>query len=169
MLKLALSFLALTSFANAEWKYRVSRSYFGAKNALVMSAKVTTSSTADAYKKIFKELVQYAKDNRIVVGHAFSIIHEYNTKEISFSAGFFTTRKLKDHGDIKSILVKGTKVISTVHKGPYTKLADAYKALEEFAKAKKVQVNGAPLEIYLNSPDKVKPDSLLTQVMFPIK
>lgn len=56
----------------------------------------------------------------------------------------------------------------TLHLGPYSKLGDAYGVLQTWFKANGKVPAGPPREIYLNEPDKVAPDELLTEVAWPM-
>jgi effector-binding domain-containing protein len=53
--------------------------------------------------------------------------------------------------------------------GPYHEIAEAYQALELWAKEQGYAYTGPPREVYLVGPDQVDDDAdLRTEVMFPI-
>ena len=60
-------------------------------------------------------------------------------------------------------------VVSVIHKGPYEEIEGTYKSLSLWVEEKKYTINGPPEELYYNSPEKVTPEELLTEVRFPIK
>lgn len=58
----------------------------------------------------------------------------------------------------------------TVHKGPYSSLAEAYGTLISWIKENGYEVNGAPYDIYVkNQFDSLAPEDWETEVYFPIK
>ena len=60
-------------------------------------------------------------------------------------------------------------VATTIHKGPYEGLQDAYAALDRWISESAVEATGAPWEIYLTDPGEVAdPAEWLTEVSFPI-
>jgi effector-binding domain-containing protein len=58
--------------------------------------------------------------------------------------------------------------VCTTHLGPYDKLGDAYGVLQTWLTANGKVPAGPPREIYLNEPDKVRPEELLTEIAWPI-
>jgi effector-binding domain-containing protein len=65
--------------------------------------------------------------------------------------------------------VPGGPVASTVHRGPYAELAPAYHVVTGWIEENGRKPSGPPREIYLNDPQSVTPDELLTEVQFPVE
>ena len=58
----------------------------------------------------------------------------------------------------------------TVHKGPYSSLADAYGALVSWIKENDYIENGAPYDIYVKTQfDSLAPEDWETEIYFPVK
>ncbi len=73
-----------------------------------------------------------------------------------------------DTGMARGELVGGL-VATTIHKGPYDQLGQAYEAMERWIDASEHSVTGSPWEIYLTDPGEVpNPADWLTEVFFPI-
>jgi effector-binding domain-containing protein len=64
--------------------------------------------------------------------------------------------------------VPGGLVATTVHVGPYNEIGKAYTALQKWMTDNGRSPAGAMRETYLNDPDTVPPEELLTEVDWPI-
>ena len=71
-------------------------------------------------------------------------------------------------GDVYSRELEGGTMVTTVHHGPYEQIALAYHTLTGWISEHGHDVAGPPREIYLNDPQMVPPEDLLTRVEFPI-
>ena len=57
---------------------------------------------------------------------------------------------------------------TALHRGPYQEIAPAYHTLTSWISEHGHEMAGPPREIYLNDPQTVPPEDLLTRVEFPI-
>ncbi|NNF62913.1 MAG: GyrI-like domain-containing protein [Acidimicrobiia bacterium] len=73
-----------------------------------------------------------------------------------------------EQGDVRTRALDGGTVASTVHHGPYDQLRAAYEKVTSWISEHGHQIVGPPREFYLNDPDEVTPDELLTRIEFPI-
>jgi effector-binding domain-containing protein len=64
--------------------------------------------------------------------------------------------------------LEGGTVATTIHHGPYQEIRAAYGAIVPWISERGHQSVGPPREIYLNDPQEVAPEELLTRVEFPI-
>ena len=64
--------------------------------------------------------------------------------------------------------VPASLVASTVHVGPYSEVCHAYEALQKWMTDKGRRPAGMVREIYLNDPDSVPVEELLTEIDWPI-
>jgi effector-binding domain-containing protein len=64
--------------------------------------------------------------------------------------------------------LEGGTMATTVHRGPYPELASAYDTLMSWISEHGHDIAGPPREIYLNDPQTVPPEELLTRIEFPI-
>jgi effector-binding domain-containing protein len=74
-----------------------------------------------------------------------------------------------DDGPVDWKDVPAATVASVVHRGPYDQIAPAYHTVSGWIQDHGHQVAGPPCEIYLNDPQQVTPEELLTEVQFPIE
>ncbi len=63
--------------------------------------------------------------------------------------------------------IPGGVVVSTVHRGPYSRLGDAYGALQGWMVANGKKPGGPCREVYLADPENLPPDELLTEIDWP--
>lgn len=73
------------------------------------------------------------------------------------------------HSGVDCKVIPGGAVAATTHRGPYAEISPAYHTVTGWIQDHGHQVAGAPREIYLNDPQTVLPDDLLTEVQFPIE
>ena len=64
--------------------------------------------------------------------------------------------------------LEGGSMAMTIHQGPYQEIAAAYHTLMGWISEHGHEATGPPREIYLNDPQTVSQDELLTKVEFPI-
>jgi effector-binding domain-containing protein len=62
----------------------------------------------------------------------------------------------------------GGTVASTIHRGPYDQIGPAYHTVSGWIQDHGHQTIGAPREIYLNDPQQVAEEDILTEVQWPI-
>ena len=65
--------------------------------------------------------------------------------------------------------LEGATMASTVHRGPYEEIAPAYHTLTGWISEHGHEIAGPPREIYLNDPQTVSSEEILTRVEFPIR
>ena len=63
----------------------------------------------------------------------------------------------------------GGKMAKTVHKGPYEDCGTTYEQLFTWLAQNHVKVTGPTREVYLNDPNEVSPEDILTEIYVPIE
>ena len=103
-----------------------------------------------------------------IYGLYYNSPHEASEKELDWElwAAFIGEVEKTDEIQIKT--VPEHEAVSAIFKGPYGEAASIYMALIEHATQEGYQIDGAVLEIYLNSPEEVPENELLTEVQFPV-
>ncbi|MGL4670345.1 MAG: GyrI-like domain-containing protein [Methanobacteriaceae archaeon] len=76
---------------------------------------------------------------------------------------------VKGNDEVKIKEVPEHTVISVIHKGDYSSLSETYMGIWNYIQENEYLSNGYPKEIYLNSPQEVSPDELLTEIQFPVE
>ena len=107
-----------------------------------------------------------------IVGPPITIYHdqEYTEEEGDLEIAIPITGKVTVNDP--SIEVKNLpkrKVVSLVHKGSYETIGMAYKTLYEHITKNGLEMNGPMMDIYLNDPNTVEPEDILTEIQAPVR
>jgi effector-binding domain-containing protein len=60
-------------------------------------------------------------------------------------------------------------VVSVVHKGGYDGMGYSYDRVLEYVQSNGIEITGCIRDVYLNDPNMVDPDDILTEIQIPIK
>jgi effector-binding domain-containing protein len=122
---------------------------------------------SDSMGGAFGEVWRFMQSRSIApAGGALSVYHEYHPERMAFRAGFVVDRAdlSKATGPIEGDVTPAGQVLHFVHKGPYRTLRDDYGLMMQHIE-RLGRAPGAPTwEVYLNGPDDVPEDQLLTEV-----
>ena len=96
--------------------------------------------------------------------------HEYKEQDADLELAVPITGKvtLSD----PSIEVKNLprrRVASLVHKGSYETIGPAYAKLYDYVVRSGLELSGPMMDVYLNDPNTVEPDEILTEIQAPVK
>ena len=134
--------------------------------------------TKENWGRVIGELmaVIHTPENRSnhvkIVGPPITIYHdqEYTEEEGDLEIAIPITGKVTVNDP--SIEVKNLpkrKVVSLVHKGSYETIGMAYKTLYEHIMKNGLEMTGPMMDIYLNDPNTVEPEDILTEIQAPVK
>ena len=65
--------------------------------------------------------------------------------------------------------LKPLKVASLVHKGSYESIGEAYEKILGYVRDEELEITGPMMDLYLNDPNTVNPDDILTEIQIPVK
>ena len=107
-----------------------------------------------------------------IVGPPITIYHdqEYTEEEGDLEIAIPITGKVTVNDpsiEVKNLLKR--KVVSLVHKGSYETIGMAYKTLYEHITKNGLEMTGPMMDIYLNDPNTVEPEEILTEIQAPVK
>lgn len=77
-------------------------------------------------------------------------------------------RPLSEPTDVHSKELEGGSMATALFRGPYDQLSGVYESLTRWIPEHGYSFAGPPREIYLNDPQEVAPEELLTRVEFPV-
>jgi effector-binding domain-containing protein len=125
-------------------------------------AKVLGESYA-AIEKYLAELHEQAADA------PFAAYFNMNMFSLDLAIGCPVSKPLPGRDKIQPFEIPGGKAASVLYTGPYSKVAPAYKALDQWIRTNGLAKTGACFEFYLNDPNTTKPADLQTRIVFPLK
>ena len=64
--------------------------------------------------------------------------------------------------------LEAREVAAAIHRGPYHEVGATYEALTQWIAEEGYQIAGPAEEVYLNNPQEVPPEELLTEVRLPV-
>ncbi|PIF05444.1 MAG: AraC family transcriptional regulator [Draconibacterium sp.] len=133
--------------------------------------------TTPDYKRAWSQLISYAHTKHLInenseyIGISFDDPNITEEKKCRFYACVSTDKKIKAEAAFGTFTIEEGKFARFIHKGAYSGLNDLYQAIyaawvpDNYDKIR----NSNSFEKYLNSPDKVKEDDLLTEIYIPIE
>jgi len=78
-------------------------------------------------------------------------------------------KKIEETDEIKCYELEGGSFAKIVHKGPYQECCSAYRKLFKWIAEQGKKVCGPTREYYLNDPNVIKPEGILTEIYAPIE
>ena len=136
--------------------------------------------------KLFGEIMQdiYHPDNQrgqvSINGTPFLIYHdldlnmdledqEFDAENGDFECGIPISGKVNvnEKSELKSL--PAVRVVSVIHTGSYSQVHSGYAEVYEYLRKNKLKIAGPSRELYLNNPEEVPEEKLLTEIQFPIK
>lgn len=129
------------------------------------------------YRTAWKKLWLFAKqkgivsDNNEFIGLSFDDPNITKHEQCRFYACITTDKEIKPEGEFGIQTIDKGKFAVFTHKGAYSGLNRMYHSIyfNWLPNINEKLRNSMPFEKYLNNPDKVKEDDLITEVYIPIK
>jgi len=125
-------------------------------------------------RRVIGDLVEWVlKNNLQLEGSPFAIYYTNPTKipfdEMFYEVGIPFVGNPNQDNEIEIRYVPEHYVISTIHNGKYSLLVETHMKIWNYIFKNDYEVDGFPKEIYLNNPDNVYEEELLTEIQIPIK
>jgi effector-binding domain-containing protein len=107
-----------------------------------------------------------------IVGPFMTVYHDHEYKELDADLEMVVPISGKvtvsDPGlEIKNL--PSRRVASLVHKGSYETIGPAYAKLYEYVVRSGLELSGPMMDVYLNDPNTVEPDEILTEIQVSVK
>lgn len=106
-----------------------------------------------------------------VTGPFMTLYHdcEYREKDATIECvAPITGRIVLSDPEMEVRSLPGGKVLSLIHKGSYNKLHEAWSRIGAYAEEREFVPNGPHREVYLNDPNTVSEEELLTELQIPV-
>lgn len=134
---------------------------------------ITTTGHYHQIPKIFGELMKYIAENNIhILEHPYCTFFnntlEVPPQELHYEIGIPFTGGAPEEGNVNIKKIAAHQVVSTIYEGAYKQTERVYLTLMEYALSNGYLITGPVTEIYLNNPEEVNENKLLTEVQFPV-
>lgn len=140
-----------------------------AQSAIAIREKVKMADIPQEMGRMFGELMPILQGGVKCVGPPFALYHSWSDDETDMEVGFPIAGKGVSKGRVKPTQLPAVKAAVFTFVGPYDKLAEGYNSMLEWMKTNGHQPAEFMWEEYLNSPDEVPPEKLMTKMVWPIK
>ena len=143
----------------------------------IEETKVAYAQFKGSYNLIpihMQEVGQWVMDDDLemtgmVYGSYFNSPEEVPEDKLEYEIGFSYDGDLKiQEGKLGYKEIPEHTVLAAIHKGPYTNVGPVIHAIGEYADKNGYDIVGPVTEVYLNDPNQVSSDELLTEVRFPV-
>ncbi|MFY0594455.1 SRPBCC family protein [Roseivirga sp.] len=139
-----------------------------------VNSTCTMEKIGDQMGADFGKLHAYKSANEgTAFGDVFCIYHKWDMvkRQVSYTACLGVDKAVNGEAGFVSGEVPATKVYVLRHIGPYEHLGNAWSTLESMKRGKEFKhVKGIhPFEHYVNDPQEVSPEELITDIHFAIK
>lgn len=150
-------------------------SQFGGCNYIGIRRDCTINTVGPCMKEDFDKIWQYIGKNKdLVNGYPFSIYHKWDMVKgnVSYTAGVPVNTI---PADLSSGMVSGaipaTEIYTLEHVGNYRHLGNAWSTLNSMQRNKEFNSRKGfhPFEVYVNNPNEVPEEELITAVNFAVK
>ena len=114
----------------------------------------------------------FQRSNAKITGPLMFICHDEEYKENGADIETvlpFTGRVNIDDSAIKERTLPDVQVVSAIYKGPYDGVEVGYSRLFEYMAEQDLEIAGESRSLYINDPEEVPEEELLTEVQIPVK
>jgi effector-binding domain-containing protein len=150
--------------------YEITEKEIDPQLALTRRTLVTIETIGDAIGGAFRVLVEHAgRTGAQWAGPPFILYPEVCEEEFEIVVCMPVVPGATAGESVALEEIPGGTMASTVHVGPYQQVGQAYTALLKWMTDSGRQPAGMMREVYLNDPDAVPAEELLTEVDWPVK
>jgi len=125
------------------------------------------------------ELCCYAEDKGLdIIGPPMFICHEMTPEEAmkadenecaDVEVVIPISGPTEENEEITCYEIPSETMACVIHRGPYDSVTPAYEALFAWIADNGKEITGPIREIYLNDPEEVQPEEILTQICIPVR
>ncbi|MDL2211021.1 GyrI-like domain-containing protein [Bacteroides sp. OttesenSCG-928-M17] len=130
---------------------------------------------AHSYQAIWEQLKHYKEKHLVKTNNHFISISQDNPQVTlpdlrRLYIGFFTDESIIPEGKFTLQEISGGMYAIFTHKGSYSQLPNLYKTIHEqwLPHSRYIQKHPLSFEVYLNTPDEVAEENLITEIYIPI-
>jgi effector-binding domain-containing protein len=120
--------------------------------------------------KSYMDLFTMLKKSKIEMkGYPFCLYPKWSAESMDMVCALPVTADAKVPAKYKIAQTPGGKAVKATHKGSYNNLQATHDELNKYIEYKKLQISGAPWEVYVTDPYEVKDTAQwVTEVYYPV-
>ena len=127
----------------------------------------------DMIPELMDEVVNWVRNKNLnmtgmIYGAYFNRPDDVPPEQLFYEIGASFEGTAHDEGNVQVKIIPEHTAIATMHKGPYDMVGPVIEGLAKYAIDNNYDIIGPVTEVYLNNPNDVKPQDLLTEVQFPV-
>jgi effector-binding domain-containing protein len=128
-------------------------------------------AVANEMGRIYGELEGALKKSKVEMnGHPFCIFPKYTEESMDMICALPVSPDAKLPAKYKVSMAPGGKAVKATHLGDYSKLEATHNELNNYIAFKKLQITGAPWEVYVTDPFAEKDTARwVTEVYYPVQ
>lgn len=104
----------------------------------------------------------------MIYGAYFNRPDDVPPEQLFYEIGASFEGNAKDEGNVQVKIIPEHTVVATMYKGPYDQVGPVIDGLAKYAIENSYDIIGPVTEVYLNNPNEVAPEELLTEIQFPV-
>jgi effector-binding domain-containing protein len=140
-----------------------------AQLALVVRTRGTTDTSMERMWEAWTALTRHIEATGAqVVGPPFEYYPELIEGEYPFVVGVPVAEGAAPGNEVILEELPSVEAATLLYKGPYDAMLPSWERLKEWVAAHRRRPGGAPREVYLNDPNEVEEDELLTELVIPL-
>jgi len=132
----------------------------------------TVTPVADLPQKLgeaFRAIAAYLEEIGASPPEAtYAAYFNMDMNNLEVEMGFLLCETLAGKDDIQAGEIPAGKQLSYIHRGPYSGLEEAYRAMGQWLQENNLTPTGVSYEFYYNSPMEVPESELVTKIVFPL-
>lgn len=136
--------------------------------AIAIREKARVTEIPAVMFRMFGELYPHLGRDVECAGPPFALYHSWEGEIMDMEVGFPIAGKGVEAGNIRTIKLPAVRAAMAVHVGPYDRMTETYNIVMEWMKGNGHRPASYMWEEYLNSPQEVPPDQLMTRIYWPI-
>lgn len=136
---------------------------------MYMTATTSIELIPETISTGYRKIMEYLQAAGVSpAGSPYTAYHNQDMSSLLIEMGFPVTKALPGTDEIKAGEISAGKYVTTVYKGPYTGIQLMFEDVFKWIDENGFDQNGAYYEYYVNSPDEVDENELLTKIIIPI-
>lgn len=152
-------------------EYEITMEKVPAQKVAAIDAHTAMSGIPETMASAFPELYQCLYEQGLApLGPPTAVYSDVDeaAQELTVEICVPMTGGLVPAGGVHEDELPSETVLKTLHRGPYDLLSDAYEALQKYALEHDLELSSHMREQYLNGPQETAPESLETEIMWPV-